>query len=812
MGTIFQDLRYAARTLWKSPGFTAIAVIALALGIGANTAMFSIVHGVLLRPIPYPQPRQLLKLYTSAPQFRDASVSYPNYLDWQQRSQSFEALGAYRNETFNLTGQGEPERLRGQMASAVMFNALGVNPILGRTFTPDEDRRGAAPLVILTSTFWKTRFGGDPGIIGRGITLNDTLYTVVGVVPADDVMFQRTSVIVPIGQWTEPIFWDRSAGMGMRVVGRLKHGVSPLQAQSELDAIAAGLAREYPKDNKDHGIYSISLHDDLVGDVRRPLLVLLGAVGFVLLIACANVANLLLARSTARRREFAIRGALGASQSRVMRQLLTEGLVLAFAGGALAVAVASSLNSLFVTKLASQLPRADQIHLDGVVLAFTAGISILASLLFSITPAVQSSRSDLNEALKEAARGNTGRHGFQRALVVTEVALALVLTASAGLMIRTISHLWSVNPGLDPHNVLNFGIAGSPAVHGTPIAVRNGFSDTADRLRAIPGVKAVSVMFGGTPLTGSDSELWYWVEGRPKPERSQMDMALFYGVAPDYFKVMRIPLLRGRLISQQETETNPCAIDVDEEFAKKAFPGQDAVGQHINIEIINLKCEVVGVVGHVKHWGLDTDATHKIHSQMYIPFRQFPDSVMDLASTGGSEWLVRTAGDPYALNDVLKRTISAINGRMVMFGSESMEDNIKDSLSSRRFTRLLLGVFAVLALLLAAVGIYGVVSYTVTQATHDIGVRMALGADARKVLSMVIGDAMKMALVGIVIGLVLGFAATRAMKSLLFGVSAADPLTFTAVAIAIAAVTALASYVPARRATKVDPTIALRVQ
>jgi predicted permease len=813
MGTMLQDLRYAVRTLWKSPGFTTIAVIALALGIGANTAMFSIVNGVLLRPIPYPKPQQLLKLYTSAPQFRDASVSYPNYLDWQQRNQSFEAMAAYRNETFNLTGQGEPERLRGLMVSAVMFNALGVKPILGRTFTSEEDRRGAAPVVVLTSSLWKTRFGGDPNVIGRGMTLTDKLYTIIGVVPDDDVVFKRVSVMVPIGQWAEPIFWDRSAGMGMRVVGRLKQGVSPQQAQSELDSIAAGLAREYPKDNKDHGISSISLRDDLVGDVRTPLLILLGAVGFVLLIACANVANLLLARSTARRREFAIRGALGATQSRVVRQLLTEGLVLAFAGGALALAVASGLHSIFVSRLAAQLqlPRAEQIRLDSVVLAFTAAISILASLLFSITPALQSARLDLNDALKEAARGNTGRRGFQRALVVTEVALALVLTASAGLMIRTISHLWSVNPGLDPHNVLNFEVAGSQAVHGTPTAVRNGFAETGDRLRSIPGVEAVSLMFGGTPLTGSDSELWYWVEGRPKPERSQMDLALFYGVSPDYFKVMRIPLLRGRLISQQDNENSPCAVDVDEEFAKKAFPGENAVGQHINVELINLKCEVIGVVGHVKHWGLDVDATSKVHSQMYIPARQFPDTVMDLVSKG-SEWVVRTAGAPYALAPAMKRTISDINGRMVMFGAESMEDNIKDSLSSRRFTRLLLGVFAVLALVLAAVGIYGVVSYTVTQATHDIGVRMALGADARQVLGMVIGDAMKMAVVGIVIGVALGFAATRAMKGLLFGVSAADPLTFTAVAVMIAGVTALASYIPARRATQVDPTIALRVQ
>jgi len=388
-----------------------------------------------------------------------------------------------------------------------------------------------------------------------------------------------------------------------------------------------------------------------------------------------------------------------------VRQLLTEGILLAVAGGALAFAVAFGLNSIFVSKLAEQLPRADEIHLDASVLGFTAAISILASLLFSITPALQTIRTDLNETLKEAARGNTQRHGFQRALVVTEVALALVLTASAGLMIRTMSHLWSVNPGFDAHNVLDFGIAGSPAAHGTPAAVRNAFAQTTDRLRSIPGVQAVSAMLGGTPLTGSDSELWYWVEGRPKPaERSMMDLALFYAVDSDYFKVMHIPLLHGRLITPQETENSPCAIDVDEDFARKAFPGQDAVGQHVNLEIVNLKCEIVGVVGHVKHWGLDTDATAKVHSQMYIPFRQLPDAVMDLVSTG-SEWLVRTAGDPYAVAPTLKRSITDLDGRMVMFGAESMEDYIKDSLASRRFTGLLRGVFSGLALVLAAVGI-----------------------------------------------------------------------------------------------------------
>jgi putative ABC transport system permease protein len=810
MGTLLQDLRFGARTLLKSPGFTVVAVVALALGIGANTAMFSIVNSVLLRPLPYPEPERLTLLFTSMPQFRDASVSYPNFLDWQQRSRSYENMAAYRNETFNLTGQANPERLRGKMASSTLFSVLGVQPIVGRTFTADEDRRGAAPVVDLTDSFWKSRFSGDPGVVGRTITLNEKLYTIIGVVPSDDVMLQRTSVLVPIGQWTEPLFLDRSVGMGMRVLGRLKPGVELQQAKSETDSIAAALAQEYPKDNKDRGIYSVPLHDYLVGDVRTPLLVLLGAVGFVLLIACANVANLLLARSTARRREFAIRGALGATRTRIVRQMLTESLLMAFAGGTLGLAIAFALNRIFVSRLANQLPRADQIHLDPSVLAFTAVVSILASVLFGITPAVQSARSDLNQTLKEGGRGNTSRHGFQKALVVVEVALALVLTTSAGLMIRTMSHLWSVNPGFDPQGVLTVGIAGSPAVHGAPDAVRNGFAQTMDQIRSVPGVKAVSVMFGGTPMNG-DSELPYWVEGKPKPEQNQMDLALFYGVDADYFNVMRIPLLRGRLLSRQDTEIAPCAVDVDEDFAKKAFPGEDPLGQHVNLELISLQCQVVGVVGHVKHWGLDADATAKVHSQIYIAYRQFPDKVMDLASTG-TDYLIRTAGDPYAVVPALKRTVTAINGKMVAYGEESMQDVIKDSLAARRFTRLLLGTFAVLALLLAGVGIYGVISYAVSQSTHDIGVRMALGANTRTVLGMVLKDAMRMAAIGIAIGAVAAFAVTRVMKGLLFGVSSADPITFISVAAILSLLALLASYLPAGRATKVDPIIALRYE
>ena len=811
METIVQDIRYGLRSLRKAPTFAVIAVVTLALGIGANTAMFSIVNGVLLRPIPFTEPDRLLKLYTSMPQFRLASVSYPNFLDWQLRSRSFERMAAYRFDNFNLTGQPNPERLQGEMASATIFSVLGVNPVVGRTFTPNEDRRGGAPVVVLTSSFWKARFGGDPAVVGRTITLNERLFTIVGVIPSDDVLFQDASVFIPIGQWSEPLFWDRGVGMGMRVVARLKPGISAQQAQSELDGIAMALAREYPKENKDHGISTISLRDDLVGDVRTPLLVLLGAVGFVLLIACANVANLMLARATARQREFAVRRALGAKRSHVIRQLLTESMLLALAGGVLGLVVAKLLQGLFIAKLAEQLPRADQIHLDPVVLVFTAVVSLVTSLLFGITPAIQSSRSNLNKILKEAGRGNITRHGFQRMLVGAEVALALILTASAGLMIRTMSRLWSINPGFDPQGVLMFSIAGTPAVHGTPTAVRNGYQQIIDQLRSVPGVKGVSVAMGAVPMS-VDSELRYWVEGRPKPvEQSQMDLALFSGVTPDYLSIMRMPLLRGRFLTAQDTENSPCAVVIDEEFQRRAFPTENPLGQHINVEQVAMQCQVVGVVGHVKHWGLDADATAKVHSQMYFAFRQFPDRVMDLVSSG-SAFVARTAVNPYAVVPTLKRTVNVINGKMVTFNEESMEDVIKDSLTARRFTRLLLGVFAALAMVLAAVGIYGVVSYFVAQSTHDIGVRMALGAESRAVLGMVLGSALRMALLGTAIGAAVGFAATRVMRDMLFGVSAADPMTFAAGAVLLVAVTILASYVPARRATKIDPMDALHCE
>ena len=811
MGSLVQDLRFGIRTMAKSPGFALVAVVALALGIGANSAMFSIVDAVLLRPIPYPQPERLLKIYSSTRNFKTSSVSYPNFLDWERRSRSFDEMAAYRTDNFILTGQADPERVRGEMASASLFDVLGVRPVIGRTFSNAEDQRGAAPVAVLTSSLWKSKFGGSPDVLGRGVVLNGTLFTVIGVVTSDEVVFQRVSLIIPIGQWAEPLFWDRGVSMGLRVVGRLKRGITRPQAQADLDGIAADLAREFPKEDTESGIFAVPLRDDFLGDVRTPLLLLLAAVGFVLLIACVNVANLLLARSAARRREFALRSALGARPGRVMRQLLTEGLLLGIGGGALGLAVAAGLNAAFVARLAGMLPRATQIQLDGPVLAFTAAISIVATLAFGLAPAVQSARADVSETLKEAGRGLIGTGRPQRFLVVVEVALALLLTTSAGLMIRTMSRLWEVDPGFDPAHVLDFGEAGSPAVHGAPQAVRNGFAETMRRLREVPGVQSVSVILGSVPMSG-DSELPYWVEGRPKPtEQTQMDEALFYGIDPAYFAVMRIPLRRGRLLGQQDNERAACAIDVDEELARKAFPGQDPLGKRLNFALLPMTCEIVGIVGHVGHWGLDADATAKVRSQLYIAFRQFPDAVMDLASTQGN-FVVRTTGDPYAVVPACRRVIAGTGGGTVLFNAQSMEDVIAESLSGRRFTRLLLGVFAGLALMLAAVGIYGVVSYAVSQRTHEIGVRMALGADRSEVLTGVLRGVMKMALAGIGTGVLGAMAATRAMNSLLFSVGAADPLTFGAASLVLMWVALLAGYLPARRATRVDPMIALRYE
>ncbi len=815
MGTFIQDLRYGLRMLAKNPGFTAIAVITLALGIGANTAIFSVVNGVLLNPMPYEQPERLVALYSKTPEFEHSSISYPNFLDWVGENRSFSSLAAFRHDSFSLTGMGDPERVSAEMVSANFFTILGARPVLGRTFTAEEDQLGAGPVVMISGGLWKRKFGSSPDALGKPLTLDGKTYTIVGVVPADfhyyGFNYAPSDVFVPIGQWNDPTFRDRRVGMGMDAVGRLKPGVTFEQAKSDMHILAKHLAEKYPDVNAGTGISLFPLKQDVVGDVRPYLLVLLAAVGFVLLIACVNIANLLLARSTGRTREFAIRTALGAARGRVVRQLLTESALLAVAGGGLGLLAASWGLQGALKALPEALPRAEEITLDTRVLLFTLIVSVLAGILFGLAPALKTSQSDLHETLKEGGRGASApRHRAQSAFVVVEMALALVLLACAGLMIRSLTKLWDVDPGFDPHNVTVFRVS-MPTQDQSPDSVRSSWRAILDKLQAIPGVEAVSMSPASLPLQG-DSEVPFWLEGQPKPAtQAEMKQSLFYLVQPDYLKVMSIPLRRGRFIAAGDNEHSPFVTVIDDRFARIAFGNQDPIGRLVHFDIINTTAEIVGIVGHVNQWGLDSDSTSSVQAQCYFSVFQTPDQFVPLMG-GGPTYVVRTEGAPVGLIPSIRQAFGQVNSQAVVYGNETMEEVISSSLGTRRFSMVLLGVFAGLALIMSCVGIYGVISYLAGQRTHEIGIRMALGAKRRDVLGMVLGQAAKLALIGIGIGLVAAAILTRLMATMLFGVSAHDPLTFGAVAVLLALVALAACYIPARRATKIDPLDALRYE
>jgi predicted permease len=823
MESLLQDIRYGFRMLRKSPGFAAVAIITLALGIGANTAIFSVVNGVLLNPLPYSQPQQLVALYQRTLQFTEASIPYLNFLDWQRQNRSFSALAAYRHEDLNLTGIGEPERVKAEMVSASFFPLLGVKPIVGRTFTETEDQLGGAPVALISESLWKRKFGSSPYAVGKSLDLDDKSYTIIGVIPAsfhyhNENFHEDKDVFVPIGQWNDPLFRDRHTGMGMDAIGRLKPVVTVEQARADLNAVAAHLAEIYPDSNKDSGISLIPLKENLVGDennlfgdIRPFLLVLLAAVGFVLLIACANVANLLLARSTARMREFAVRTALGASGVRIVRQILTESILLAIGGGALGLFLASWGTQAAMKALPDALPRAEEIHLDGRVLLFTLGASMLAGILFGLIPAFKTSGSNLQGILKEGGRGATGRHRVHGAIVAVEMALALVLLVGAGLMIRSLGKLWNVNPGFDAQHVLSFELSASKPLGNSAAAIRSAFGQLHDAMAAASGVEAVSLTVGASPMW-SDSELPLWLQGEPKPpSQSQMKDWLFYAVQPDYLKVMRIPLKRGRFLTESDNETAPFVMVIDEEFAKRFFGDRDPIGAHVNLSILDTTAEIVGIVGHVKQWGLDENAKSPVHAQCYFTLSQIPDSFLTLfAHTVG----VVARGRPEIAPNVraISRAAQSVNGGMVVYRPMTMSDVIAESLAAKRFAMLLLGVFAGLATVLACVGIYGVISYIASQRTHEIGIRMALGAKQRDVLQMVLSQAGKMAVIGVGIGVVVGFGLMRLMASILFGVSTHDPITFSCVALLLIFVALAACYIPARRAAKVDPMVALRYE
>jgi len=811
MGALLQDLRYGLRVLAKNPGFVAVAVLTLALGIGANAALFSVISGVLLEPLPYPEPDRLVALYSRDANYMQSSVAYLNFLDWVRDNRSFSALAAYRGDDYTLTGTGEPERVPAEMISANFFPLLGVRLVVGRTFFPEEDRVGAVPVVVIGSGFWKRKFGAAPDALGKALTLNGVAHTIVGVVPEDYGCRSNlycSDVYTPIGQWNDPTFRDRRTGMGMNAVGRLKPGVSFEQAKADMDALGRHLAEKYPEADKGTGITLVPLKQIMVGYIRPFLLLLMAAVGFVLLIACVNVANLLLARSTARTREFAIRSALGASRGRVVRQLLTESVLLASAGGGLGLLLASWGTQAALKVLPEALPRAEEIRVDPRVLMFTLAASVLAGIVFGLAPALKASQVNLHETLKEGGRGLSGaRHRTQRIFVAAEMALAVVLLAGAGLMLRSLAKLSSVDPGFDPHNLLTFS-SSFPRL-GSADAIRATWRRMDESLHAVPGVVSASLSVGAHPMQ-DDSDVPFWLEGQPKPPtQAEMKATLFYAVQPDYLNAMRIPLQRGRFLSAADTEHSPLVTVIDERFRQLYFGNLDPLGKRINFHILNVTAEIVGVVGHVKQWGLTEETNSPIEAQCYFVLAQFPEQFVPLLA-GNTKGVVRTAGSPLAQVGAIRRTLQQIHSQQLMYNVRTMDGIIADSLAARRFSMILLGIFAALALLMSCVGIYGVISYLASQRTHEIGVRMALGAERRQVLRMVLGEGAKMALLGVAIGLASALGLTRLMKNLLFGVSAYDPLTFAGVAGLLVLVALAACYIPARRATKIDPLVALR--
>jgi predicted permease len=816
METLLQDIRYGIRMVAKSPGFAVIAILTLALGIGANTALFSVVNGVLLNPLPYEQPDRLVAVYSKTQQFSHSSISYPNFLDWVRAQSSFSEMAAFREDVYSLTGMGEPERLKAEMISANFFSLLGVKPVVGRLFRPEEDQVGAQPVALVSGGFWKRKFGSSPDAAGKNLTLNGVNYTIVGVIPADfryqSGNFHNSDVYVPIGQWNDVTFRDRRTGMGMDAVGRLNPGVTLGQAQANMDAVAQHLAEAYPDADKGTGIALLPLKQDVVGDIRPFLLVLLAAVGFVLLMACVNVANLLLARSTGRSREFAIRSALGAGQGRVIRQLLTESLVLSCVGGSLGLLLAAWGTQAGIRLLPEALPRAQSVHIDARVLLFTLAASVLAGIFFGLAPALKTSRADIHETLKEGGRGSSGaRHRLQGLFVIAEMAMALVLLVGAGLMIRSLANLWSVNPGFDPHNAATFSLSYPTTLGVTPDAIRASMRQLHDSVATVPGVEAASLTAGSSPMSG-DSELPFWIEGQPKPAtEAEMKAALFYAVEPDYLKAMRIPLVRGRFLTSADNEHAPFVITIDEQFAKLFFAGKDPIGQHVNFALFNKAALIVGIVGHVKQWGLDENTQSPVQAQFYFPISQVPDQFLPLLARG-AQFVMRTQRALGTEMVPVRQALEKVNSEIVVYDTETMDSIISDSLAARRFSMILLGIFAALALVLSCVGIYGVISYLVGQRTHEIGIRMALGGQRIDVLRLILGRGAKMAVIGVAVGIAGSLVLTRLMAKLLFGVSAYDPLTFLTVAALLFMVALAACYIPARRAMRVDPLVALRYE
>jgi putative ABC transport system permease protein len=803
---MFSDLHFALRLLTRQPAFTAIALLTLALGIGANTAIFSLINAVLLRPLPYNEADRLVWLTERGDRIPARWISYPNFLDWRERNQSFESIALIRGWQMTLTGDGEAQSINARLVSADYFRVMGTRPMFGRDFNSEEDTFGAPRVVALSHAFWQSQYGGDPDIVGKAITLDNQSFNVIGIMPPEFQHHGPPALWIPTEQVAEPgSGWyrreDRVAGF---VIGRLKPHVTIEQARSDMKSVERQLIDQYPMQNGGNTIQLVTLQESIVGDSRQLLLLLFAAVGVVLLIACANVANLLLARAATRRKEFAIRAAMGASRSRVLRQLLIESVLLAVVGGALSLLLAGWCLDLLVRFAPQNLPRMAGVTIGWQVLGFTLGLSVLTGIIFGIAPAWQSTRIDLHETLRESGRTTTdARSGrLRNAFAVAEVALAMVLLVGSGLLIKSMVRLVASDPGFNSRGVLTMQVLPRQAYNGRQ-QLAQFYSQLLERITALPGVEAASVLNDDLPglEPGWQNDINPEVDGEYlniKPgELINVDWGI---VSADYFKTMGISLKQGRSFTRQEAALGTRVVLVDEQLARRFWPNGDAVGKHIKYDGPNPH-EIIGVVGDVRNYGSETQGRIKI----YTPFERWPLPRATLA--------VRTAGvEPANLIQSIKGEVQTINPNVPIDEIATLDDRLAQNIAPRRFITALLGVFAVVALLLAAIGIYGVMSYSVTERTHEIGVRRALGAQDSDVLGIVMRRGLVLTLIGTVIGLGASLALSRVLTNLLFGVSSLDPLTFAGVALILAIVSLLACYVPARRATKVDPMVALRYE
>ncbi len=804
MGNVWlmlQDIRYGFRMLLKNPGVTAVAVIALALGIGANTAIFSVVDAVLLRPLPLEEPDRLVRMGETFPPSGLGSVSVLNWKDWREQNEAFHSIAAYQTESFNLVGAENPERVSGATVSAGFFQMLGVKPRLGRTFLEGEDQPGSSPVVVLSESLWRRNFGGDPSLVGKTIKLNSQGFTVAGIMPGEfRFPSPQTELWVPLIP-TGAVAANRGSHY-LLALGRLKHGVTLGQAQTQMDSIARRLEKQYPRSNAGRGVKLIPLREELVQNVRRALYVLLGAVGFLLLIACANVASLLLARASGRQREIAIRAALGAGRFRLIRQLLTESMLLAIAGGAMGVLVALWGVDVLVALAPGNLPQINRIRPDLPVLGFTLVVSVLTGLVFGLAPALRSSRPAVTQALRMSASSPL-RLSASRLLVVAEISLTLVLLIGAGLLLKSFVRLERVDPGFRPQNVLTMKINLPKAKYSMPQSSVGFYQKVLERVRSLPGVQAAGIVTF-LPLQDWGFNGDFAIVGRPPFPPNQQPIAEYRETSADYFRALSIPLIKGRYFTEQDAAGSPRAVIINEAMARRFFQDQDPIGQRLQFDSPD-SVPIVGVVGNVKQATLARPAVLEI----YVPYAQSPWLAFN--SLLGMSLVVRASDDPGALTAAVRHEIRAVDLEQPVYRVKTMEQVIADSVSPRRFEMLLLGAFAGLAMVLATIGIYGVMFYSVRQRTQEIGIRMALGARQWDVLRMVVGEGAVLALTGVGIGVAAAFGLTRLLSSFLFGVGATDPATFAAaLSVLLIAVALAASFIPARRATKVDPMLALR--